>query len=32
VEGSGFMRLNIGAPRNTILKALEQIRKAAEKR
>ncbi len=31
VEGSGFMRLNIGAPRNTILKALEQIRNAAKK-
>lgn len=31
VEGSGFMRLNIGAPRSTILTALEQIRKAIKK-
>lgn len=27
-EGSGFMRLNIGAPRKTILTALKQIKKA----
>ncbi len=30
-EGSGFMRLNIGAPRKTILTALEQIKKAINK-
>ncbi len=29
--GSGFMRLNIGAPRATILKALDQIQQAAKK-
>jgi cystathionine beta-lyase len=27
-EGSGFMRMNIGAPRKTILRALDQIRQA----
>jgi cystathionine beta-lyase len=27
-EGSGFMRMNIGAPRKKILRALEQIRQA----
>lgn len=27
-EGSGFMRLNIGAPRQTILRVLEKIRQA----
>ena len=31
MEGSGFMRFNIGAPRNTILTALKQIRKAINK-
>ena len=27
-EGSGFMRMNLGAPRTTIMKALERIRNA----
>ena len=27
-EGSGFMRMNLGAPRKTIMKALERIRNA----
>lgn len=27
-DGSGFMRMNIGAPRKTIMRALEQIRQA----
>ena len=27
-EGSGFMRLNLGTPRKTIMKALERIRNA----
>ncbi|MBA2482838.1 MAG: pyridoxal phosphate-dependent aminotransferase [Nitrosomonas sp.] len=31
VEGSGFMRLNIGAPRKTILTALEKTRNAINK-
>lgn len=31
MEGSGFMHFNIGAPRNTILTALKQIRKAINK-
>lgn len=31
MEGSGFMRLNIGAPRHTILTALKQIREAIKK-
>jgi cystathionine beta-lyase len=29
-EGSGFMRMNLGAPRKTIMKALEQIKLAQE--
>jgi cystathionine beta-lyase len=29
-EGSGFMRMNLGAPRTTIMKALEQIKLAQE--
>ena len=31
MEGSGFMRLNIGAPRHTILTALKQIREAIKR-
>jgi cystathionine beta-lyase len=31
MEGSGFMRLNIGAPRKTILIALEKTRNAINK-
>ena len=27
-EGSGFMRMNLGAPRTTIMKALERVRNA----
>ena len=30
MEGSGFMRLNLGAPRNIILKALKQIKEATQ--
>lgn len=30
-EGSGFMRLNIGAPRNTIMQILENIKQAHER-
>lgn len=30
-EGSGFMRLNMGAPRHTIMKVLENIKKALQK-
>lgn len=30
MEGSGFMRLNLGAPRSVILKALKQIKKATQ--
>jgi cystathionine beta-lyase len=31
-EGSGFMRLNIGAPRDTIMTALKQIERAIKDR
>ena len=30
-EGSGFMRLNIGAPRHTLMKILEKIRNAKQR-
>ena len=29
-EGRGFMRLNIGAPRSVIIKALNQLKEAVE--
>lgn len=32
VEGSGFMRLNIGAPRDTIMTALKQLERAIQNR
>ena len=31
-EGSGFMRMNLGAPQTTIIRALEQIKQALELR
>ena len=30
-EGSGFMRMNLGCPRATLVKALEQIKSAYDK-
>ena len=30
-EGSGFMRLNIGAPRHTLMKILENITNAKQR-